>query len=382
MRSLSLALQTIILGCLTAWLLCASAAAQDSSQAPAVGLGPQVHTALGGFILGYDVQQNGTEGLLAESYALAGGKDNAAIETFDQKTGKILKIITQQDNTFNDFVTFGIFGNGVGLAEEERSSGGYVNKRIYGLMNPLNGNKFTAQWTPPFTKDDLIISMPGAQGSSTTAILYFDNGGSFDSFVMSANVAANTFGKPVTITDPDFEFNVSPVMDYDSKTNTAVLGGSLGCFGCSTQIGMVDLNSNTFSEFFGLGEGFVNGIAVDSDDGIACTVTEDDFSVEFYNLATQTGTIEVLQGATNQAQSGGAVAYDPIHKLFLIGQEFSSIAPTGSSILVYDTKGNFVEAINGLSLPASPAYMALHPSARAGYVIVTPELTSLQQFTY
>lgn len=360
---------------------CVGACAQDSTT-PAVGLGPQVHTALGGFILGYDIQQNGTEGLLAESYALAGGENNAAVETFDQKTGKIIKIVTQQDNTFNDFVTLGIFGNGDGLVEEQVSKNGFVNKTIYGQMNPLNGNKFTAKWTPPFTKDDIIISMPSAQGSLNTAILYFDNGGSFDSFVMGANVAANTFTSPVTITDPDFEFNVSPVMTYDSKTNTAILGGSLGCFGCSTQIGLVDLNSNSFSEFPGLGFGFVNGIAVDSDDGIVCTVTEDDFSVEFYNLATQTGTIEVLQGATNQAQSGGDVEYDPIHKLFLIGQEFSSIAPTGSTIQVYDTQGNFVEAINGLSLPASPAYMALHPSARAGYVIITPALTSLQQFTY
>src|SRR5579872_7582517 len=86
MRSSSLTLQTIVLGCLTAWMLCASAAAQDSSQVPTIGLGPQVHTALGGFILGYDVQQDGTEGLLAESFALAGGQDNAAVETFDQRS--------------------------------------------------------------------------------------------------------------------------------------------------------------------------------------------------------------------------------------------------------------------------------------------------------
>jgi hypothetical protein len=372
----------IVFACLAALTICSRAAAQNSAQAPAVGLGPQVHTALGGFILGYDVQKNGTEGVLAESVGLAGGKDNAAVETFDQKTGKILKIVTQQDNTFNDYVTLGIFGKGIGLVEQERSTGGFVNKRVYGQMDPLNGNKFTGMWTPPFTKDDLIISMPSSQGSATTPVLYFDNGGSFNSFILSTNVAANTFTQPLMISDPDFAFNVSPVMAYDSNTNTAVLGGSLGCYGCTTQIGEVNLNNGKFSEFGGLGFGYINGIAVDSDDGIACTVTEDDFSVEFYDLATQTGTIEILQGATNQAQSGGDVEYDPVHKLFLIGQEFSSIAPTGSSILVYDTKGNFVEAINGLSLPASPAYMALHPSARAGYVIVTPDLTSLQQFTY
>jgi hypothetical protein len=68
--------------------------------------------------------------------------------------------------------------------------------------------------------------------------------------------------------------------------------------------------------------------------------------------------------------------------LFLIGQEFSSTAPSGSSIQVFDEQGNFVESLNGFNLPASPAYMALHPSQRAGYVIVTPDLTTLQSFTY
>ncbi len=368
-----------IVSVLSLFALCAFPA---SAQMPNIGLGPQVHTALGGFILGYDIDSTGTEGLLAESVSLGGGKNNVAVETFDQKTGKILKIIGQQNNTGNDYVALGIFGNSVGLVEEELSKGIFVNKRLYGVMNPLNGNKATGQWTPPFTKDDIIISMPDAQGSPTTAVLYFDNGGSFNSFVLGTNVAANTFGTPVTITDPDFSFNVSPVMDYDTQTNTAVLGGSLGCFGCSTEIGMVDLNKGTFSEFPGLGLGFVNGIAVDSANGIACTTTEDDFSIEIYDLAKQTGIIIPLFKATSQLNSGGAVAFDPIHKLFLIGQEFSSIAPKGSSILVYDEQGNFVEAVNGLSLPASPANMALHPSARAGYVIVTPELTSLQQFTY
>lgn len=357
--------------------------AQDHDKGQKVGLGPAVvHTALGGFILGYDIQQNGSEGLLAEALTLANGKNDVAVETFDQKTGKILKIVTQQSDTYNDYVALGIFGNGVGLAEEQLSHGEFVTKTVYGTMDPLSGNQVTGRWTPPFTKDDIIISAPDAQGSPNTAVLYFDNGGNFDSFVLSTNVAANTFGKQVTITDPDFSFNVSPVMTFDTQTNTAVLGGSLGCFGCSTEIGLVDLNQGTFSEFGGLGFGFINGIAVDSANGIVCTTTEDDFSLEIYNLATQTGFIVPLENATSQLNSGGDVEFDPIHKLFLIGQEFSSVARSGSSILVYDEQGNYIEAVNGLSLPASPAYMALHPSQRAGYVIVTPELTSLQSFTY
>lgn len=368
----------VLLACLT----CLNSFA--TAQTPKIGKGPVVvHTAFGGFILGYDIDSTGTEGLLSESTTLGNGKFNVAIETFDQATGKILKVVAQQQNTNNDFVTLGIFGNSVGLVEEEISSGLFVTKRLYGTMNPLNGNKVTGKWTPPFTKDDIITSMPFSQGSSTTPVLYFDNGNSFSSFLIATNVAANTFGTPVTIPDPTFNEDNSPVMAYDSKTNQAVLGGSNGCFGCTTEIGLVDLATGNFSEFGGLGFGFINGIAVDSADGIACTTTEDDFSVEFYDLATGTGFIEPLQDATSQVNSGGDVEYDPIHKLFLIGQEFSSVDPSGgSSILVYDSRGNFIEAINNLSLPASPAYMALHPSKRAGYVIVTPVLNELQSFTY
>ena len=351
-----------------------SSFAQQSSP----GLGKAVvNTAFGGFILGYDISTNGTEGILAEA-----GGSAVAVETFDQSSGKILKVVVQQRNTNNDFVAFGIFGHGVGLFEQEVSGSHFVNKRLYATMNPLNGNSITGHWTPPFTKDDIITGIAVSQGSLTTPVLYFNNAGGFNSQIISTNVAANTFGQPITLADSIFDWNNSPRMAYDSKTNQAVLGSSNGCFGCSTEIGLVDLNTGEVTEFPGLGAGFVNGIAVDSDAGIACTTTEDDFSIEIYDLKSQSGFIVPLHGATNQAQSGGDVEFDPIHKLFLIGQEFSSVAPSGSSIQVYDEQGNFVEAVNGLSLPASPAYMALHPTNRTGYVIVTPALSSLQSFTY
>jgi hypothetical protein len=364
--------------------VCVAAPAQASGNAPAGPGNVTVHSALGGFILGYDIDQTGTEGILSEAFALPGGKANVAVETFDQKTGKLVKILQQQANTKNDFVTLGIFGNSVGLTEFEHVTNLFVDKRLYGLSNPLASNKITGKWTPPFqAANNIISSMSASQGVTNAAVLGFkNNGNDFSSYVFSANVAANTFGPVFKVTDPVFDFDNSPVLAMNNTTNQAVLGGSNGCFGCTTEIGMVDLTTGKLTEFQGLGFGFINGIAVDSATGIACTTTEDDFSVEFYDLAQQTGIIVVLPGATNQSQSGQAVAVDPIHKLFLVGQEFSSTAPRGSSIQVFDEQGNFIESINGLSLPASPAYMALHPTERAGYVIVTPDLTTLQSFTY
>jgi len=366
-------------------LLFFAATQRTAAQAaqPAIGgTNTFVNTALGGFILGYDIDQTGNEGVLAESFALPGLKQNVAVETFDQKTGKIIKIVTEQMNTKNDFVSLGIVGNSVALLEFEHVTNLYVDGRKYGTINPLNSNKIGPAWTPPLTKDDIISSVSEDQGVSNTAVMFFNNGGGFNSWVFSSNVAANTFGTPIEITNSLFDENVSPVMAYDSATNQAVLGGGNGCFGCTTEIGTVDLATGAQTSFQGLGFGFINGIAVDPATGIACTTTEDDFSVEFYNLATQTGTIVTIPGANNQAQSGQDVEFDPIHKWFLVGQEFTSTAASGSSIQVFDEQGNYIESVNGLSLPASPVLIALHPSSRAGYVLVTPALTHLQQFRY
>lgn len=55
--------------------------------------------------------------------------------------------------------------------------------------------------------------------------------------------------------------------------------------------------------------------------------------------------------------------------------------------MVYDTQGNFVKAINGLSFNETfnvvPTHIALHPSARAGFVD-GPDIgvTQIQSFTY
>ena len=377
--------ETVFTAMLALFSLASSpAAVAQANQAP-IGPGKVVvHSALGGFILGYDIDQTGTEGLLSEALVLNDGNADVAVETFDQKTGKIIKIVKQQSDSKNDFVTLGIFNNHVALTEFEHVTNLYVDKRLYGVSNPLSSNQITGQWTPPLPNaDDIIQGTAASQGLPNTAVLAFKNtGNNFNSYVFSSNVGANTFGPVIEVTDQVFDFDNSPVIAIDSATNQAVLGSSAGCFGCTTEIGMVDLGTGKQTEFEGLGLGFINGIAVDSNTGIACTSTEDDFSVEFYDLANQTGIIVVLPGATDQSQSGLDVEVDPIHKLFLVGQEFSSTAPSGSSIQVFDEQGNFVESINGLSLPASPAYMALHPSERAGYVIVTPALTTLQSFTY
>jgi hypothetical protein len=344
-----------------------------------------VHSKFHGQIFGFDIDQNGTEGILSEAQDLSNGNVLAAVETFDQKTGKILNVVIKTE-TQDDFVTMGVVGHSVGLVEREHVISFLHVKRTFHTLNPLDSNKFTGLWTPPLGTGHLIMpaGVSRSQGVPSVAVFAYDNGGNFIPKVFSSDVAANTFGPIVKITDSNNFGSVPPPIAFDSKTNQAVLGGGNGCFGCLPVIGVADLAKGSFKEFTGVGFGFVNGIAVDSADGIACTTTEDDASVEFYDLKTETGFSVQLPGSGGQQFFSGAdVEYDPIHKLFLIAQPNSSSAQSGSSIYVYDTKGNVRKTLNGFSFSnvatVIPVHIALNPKNRIGFV---DDPTGIRSFAY
>ncbi len=347
-----------------------------------------VHSMFGGQIFGFDIDQNGSEGLLSEAQTLANGLVLAAVETFDQKTGKILAVVTKTE-TSEDFVTMGIVGNSVGLVEHEIETSLFRVTRKFQVLNPLNSNQFTGIWTPPIGSQHII--MPGgvsrSQGVPNVAVFAYDNSDQFIPYVFSSNVGANTFGPVVKITDSINFASVPPPIAYDSVTNQAVLGGGPGCFDCLPVIGVVDLTNATFKEFLGIGFGFVNGIAIDSADGIAVTTTEDDANVEYYDLAAQNGfTVQLPNSQGQQFFSGADVEFDPIHKLFFIAQPNSSVS-SGSTIYVYDTQGVLKETLNGFNFSNAfnvvGAHIALNPSKRTGFVDGPDQgVTELQSFTY
>ena len=83
--------------CLAALIsLTAVGLAQTNELRPDSPSGPTgviVHSQFGGQIFGFDIDQNGTEGLLAEAKSLANGNVLAAVETFDQASGHILNVV-------------------------------------------------------------------------------------------------------------------------------------------------------------------------------------------------------------------------------------------------------------------------------------------------
>jgi hypothetical protein len=355
---------------------------------PAAGAGSIiVQSKFGGQIFGFDIDQNGTEGVLSEAQTLPNGNVLAAVETFDQTTGKILAVLTSTQ-TQDDFITLGVTGNSAGLIEHEHVVSLFNVRRTFGTINPLSGNKFTAQWTPPIGAKHLINQVSRTQGSPNAAVYAQDNSGNFIPYVFSSNVAANTFGPVVKVTD-SFNFgSVPPPMAYNFVTSLAILGGGNGCFRCVPEIGVADLINGTFSEFAGQGLGFVNGIAVDSTKNIACTTTEDDASVEFYDLTTNRAITVVLPNSDRlQIFSGADVEFDDVHKLFFVAQPVSSSTPTGSTIYVYNSSGVLQETLNGFNFSnvsnVIPMHIALNPSTRSGFVDgPSAAVTQVQSFTY
>src|SRR3984957_11467539 len=90
-------------------------AAAQTAGAPPVGPGSTlVHSQFGGQVFGFGIYQNGTEGVLSDSKRLSTGNVVPAVESFDQKTGKILKGVSMAE-TQDDLLTLGIAGASVGL---------------------------------------------------------------------------------------------------------------------------------------------------------------------------------------------------------------------------------------------------------------------------
>jgi hypothetical protein len=261
--------------CLLAALLLGQScftAAQTPSDLPKGPGNVIVHPKFGGGILGFDIDQSGSEGVLAEAQLLNNGKVLSAVETFDQKTGKIIKVVAKTE-TQDDDVTFGVVGTSTGLIEHEHvGSNGFVDKRIYHVLSPLDSNKYTNLWTPSFNANHIITGVSRNQGSPTNAFFVYDNSlNNPHNFILASNVAQNTFGPRVILNVPQWGYGTP--LAFDTKTNQAVVAQDYGSPTDQPIVGIVDVIKGKVATFTGVGFGSVNGIAVDSEDGIFCTTT-------------------------------------------------------------------------------------------------------------
>jgi hypothetical protein len=347
----------------------------------AVGLG-NVLTSKNGQIFGYDIDQSGTDGVLATALD---------VETFDDDTGKIIESLPKKVRSTTSYSADGIAASDVGLITRYVTPKNSIYaKRYYDVMNPVTKNQFTGKWTPP-VKDIQVEDLGPNQTTSTSAIFAIELKKQDIPILFASDVAKNTFGKVFQLNPSSFALGDQPQVAQDSATNQAVIatspdGGRVG--GAAPINVLIDLTTGKEAQWNGLnngpfGSGFVNGLAVDSTTGIAATTTELNAQVEFYNLANETGTAVQLPctGPSSQSNSGAGITNDPVNGLFLVNDPFYCSGSQGSAVVVYDEKGNLVEAITGFSLPIGAAGVAINPSKRMGWA-PGPGFNQLQQFYY
>jgi len=384
---------------ITAWALVVMWLAQPAAaqaRGHKVGLGTVLSSAYGGQIFGFDVDQNGTDGINDDAVILPDGSLKSAIETFDLKTGKITKIIKTIHSATGDheLVTFGIFGTDVGLVDEERvhiGNGHVTRNDLFDLLDPVSGETITGQWTPPHQKGLLLFGVAPNQATSTQVALVYRLSGNNDvPWLYVTDLATNTVMNTIRLTK--FEDDFLLPLGQDTKTDEAVTAISSYPGGPPPVSVVINLANGKMRTFNGFNNGFygaggVNGLAVDSTTDIMCTTTELNAQVEFYKISSGQGTWAQLPNTNNtdQLYSATAITNDPLHHLFLVAQPVSSTGGN-STIYVYDEKGNLKETINGFTFnvdlpPSFGIKIAINPSLRIGWA-QGANANQLQQFFY
>jgi hypothetical protein len=354
-----------------------------------VGLGKVLSSSDGGQIFGWDINANGTDGVLATSQ-IEGDGYKVSVQTFDQTRAKVTHTFARHSGTRDSYGVDGIFAGDVALVTHYVVPHGTIYaKRFYDLMNPVTAQRFTDPWTSPVKNFDVI---QGADNQFTnTTVLYGIQLNQHSDRALVVSALTTGTGTLIPLNRETYKVGSAVVAQYTAR-NRAVLAASNGTVGGDPPImSLVNLTTGHVFEWFGLNEGpfgagFVNGLAVDSSTGIACTTTELNAMVQFYDLKTKSAIASVQlpgTGPADQLNSGAAIAADPKHHLFLVSDPV--YAPTGgSAIVVYKENGDFVEAITGIhfgGFAQGPSRIAVNPDLRMGW-IDGPGIDQIQQFLY
>jgi hypothetical protein len=352
-------------------------------------LGPVLTTSDGGQIFGFDINSSGNDGFLASA-----ASSQISVQTFNETSGKITKTIGSISGTQDDYVADGIFAGDVGLVDFQKAGilGKTPAKDMYDLLNPVTKNSLNGRWIPPLKLFNVLEWAPN-QSTDTSVVFGYQRKGSDPLDLIVSDVGKNTFGKAIGLSETDFALGTQPQLAQDTVNNLAVMATSPS-FGAAggppPVIWTIDLESGKKSHFSGVscpgsvGCGYANGIGYDSSTGIACTTTELDAGVEFYNVPKQTGIRVQLPNNASQLSAGAFVASDALHGLFLVAQPVSTTG-SGSSIQVYNESGTLEESINGFNFSDAstviPLRISINPTSRTGWVN-GPQADQLQEFSY
>jgi hypothetical protein len=359
-----------------------------------IRLGKVLTTKDGGQIFGFDIDQDGDDGVLASAQTIdSQGDVLVSVETFNQDTGKITKSFAKYQGMRHEYSVDGIFAGDVALVTHYVTPEGTIYaKRRYEVMNPVTAQQFTGAWTPPIKNVDVVMAAPN-QATSTSVLFVIELKNQDKPDLVVTDIAANTISNTIHLDPNLFGGANGPQLGQFTAGNAAVLalspdGGAVG--GSAPLNVLVDLSTGKTTQFNGynLGPyhaGYVNGLAVDPNTGIAATDTELNAQVEFYDLNSKTGITAVqlpCTGDADQLLSGSGIAIDPVNKLFLVTETYYC-GTGGSAIHVYDETGAFIETITGFHFAIGEPAPVLNPSKRMGWAFAGPAgFSQLQQFFY
>lgn len=352
----------------------------------AVGPGPIVSSKFGGPIFGWAIDENGTDGVLTEVTPPSGFPDTSVVETFDQTTAQITKVVRKQNSGpsgSRELFADAILANDVGLIDDERAHlQQHVRRDTYYVMAPVSGNKITGTWKRPPGKDFLIFDIADQQVNPAA--------------VMAATILDGVISRPPTfevvvtdvVTNKILETLRPPSGDgvnypYFVAEDTTTQHAYVPAANYHSQTVFIDYDiptghaSNNFvAPAF---SGPVMGIAIDSATHTMCTTTGTTYSVQMYDLKTKKQTFYgQIPNSGGEGQAGSSIAADPINHLFLVEQPNSLRG--GSAIYVYDEQGNVLESLSGFAFGPSSGIQVVSAS-RSGYV-AGPSANQLQSFTY
>jgi hypothetical protein len=125
---------------------------------------------LGGLIFGFEIDPNGTEGLLCEAVLNDDGTVSARVETFNQATGRIIRVLGGTESQ-DDFIALDVAGS-VGLIEREHVKGIFNIRRTFHIIDPLSGDKINGDWTPPINSKQIVNQVKAALDGSPNVAIY------------------------------------------------------------------------------------------------------------------------------------------------------------------------------------------------------------------
>ena len=172
-RILTRLARPVLFACLFGSFVCAADVSFAGEFRPNPNPGPGdviVRGKLGGLIFGFEIDPNGREGLLSEAVLNDDGTVSARVETFNQATGQIIRVLGRTESQ-DDFIAWTVAGS-VGLIEREKVEGLFNIKRTFHIIDPLSGDKINGDWTPPINSKQIVNQVKAALDGSPNVAVY------------------------------------------------------------------------------------------------------------------------------------------------------------------------------------------------------------------